>query len=174
MNQDHPNPTIKVFFKIIATLAVIALILSASRLFLSTSDRQASEFYTYNLNVSSQMIAYLSVVVMAILAIVIGSFLMKDYDVIGTPLLFGGLLPLIFMSILGYLSKYSGLLSGYRQGVDPVVEFVLTMVIAIDWIMLIVYAWRSYPGKSVNKIESGTVAPPGNQNSPNLDNLLPH
>jgi len=137
--NNNQNSAGKTLFKLAGAAAIIALILSISRLFLSTSDRGMTEFFTYNLAYSSQMAAFLSVIMIAILLVIIGSLLSKEYDIFGTPMVIGGILSLIYVTAAAYL------IQSFSRGVGDNValgEFVLTAIIAVEWFMLVIFAWR--------------------------------
>lgn len=163
----NENSTGKSFFIIAALVAVIALILSVSRLFLSSSDRTAVEgFWMYDITQSSQMVAFLSIIIISIPLIMIGSFIRKNYDIIGVPLMMGGLLTMIFETAVVFGVFY---LSSHYQQDTLVAEVVLTLVLAAEWLMLVVYLWQSE-----DKLMATPVATPHtpNPNPPTPDSEI--
>lgn len=155
--NNNQNSAGRVLFKLAAAAAIIALILSISRLFLSTSDRTMTEFFTYNLSFSSQMIAFLSVVMISILFVVIGSFLSREYDILGAPLVIGGVLSLIYVTTASYLIQSSTRGFGDNAALG---ETVLTAVIAAEWLMLVIFTWRGDSEVTTVEKHPAPVNPP--------------
>lgn len=178
------NSAGKSFFIVAALVAVIALILSISRLFLSSSDRTGIEgFFTYDLTVSSQMIAFLSIIIISIPLIMVGSFLKKEYDIVGIPLMLGGLLVMIFETVVVFANFYLG---SHGQADTMPAELVLTFVLAVEWLMLVIYLWQSEdklmtaPPSSAPPSETtptqqppATTPPPSIPPPPDLNSMLP-
>lgn len=168
MTNQSPG---KVFFQFAIAVAVVALIFSISRLFLSASDRGSSAYYYfYDLSVVSQMTAFLSIVVISILATILGAFLVKEYDIVGGPLLGGGLFSLILITIFAYAYQYFG--GEYFGGarVSGTAELVLTLVIGIEWFGLAAYCW--YMGAE-KKEPVSEQSPPSSPPEPPLQQSLP-
>lgn len=158
--NNNQNSAGKTLFKLAGAAAIIALILSISRLFLSTSDRGMTTFFTYNLAYSSQMTAFLAVIMISVLLVVIGALLSKEYDIFGTPMLIGGILSLVYVTAAAYLIQ-----SFSRGAGDNVAlgEFVLTAVIAVEWFMLVIFAWRMDPeieNQTSNQSSNNPTPPP--------------
>jgi hypothetical protein len=142
------NSTGKTLFILAGLVAVIALILSVSRLFLSTSDRNTIEgYWFYDITQTSQMMAFLSIMFVSVPLLLIGSFIRKNYDIIGLPLMIGGLLTMVFETTVVFAVFY---MSSHNQTDTMTAEIVLTFTIAIEWLMLVVYLW----------INEGKVAAP--------------
>jgi hypothetical protein len=141
MNQNH-NSLGRTIFQLAIAVAAIALVLSISRMFISQSERSGpgSDFFAYDLTIPSQMVAFLSVVVMSIVAIGIGTYLKKSYEVLSAPLVGGGLVTLIFITVLAYFGQIFGRSGYYGETFaanEVSAQLVLTLVIAIEWIGLI-------------------------------------
>ncbi len=148
-NTREEDNTPRVIFKMIATIVLVALVLSVSRIFLSLSDRGGLFlYYNYNVYISTQMMAFLSVVLISAVLLIVGAFLAKEYDVIGTPMLISGMFSLVFITIMAYFSK------GVRYGITNSEigmmqgEIVLTLAIVVEWIGLATYCWLHYPPTS--------------------------
>lgn len=161
--MNNQNSAGKTLFKLAASAAIIALVLSVSRLFLSSSDRSETFMFAYNLAQSSQMTAFLSVVLISLPFIIIGALISKEYDIIGVPMVIGGLASLIFITTAAYLVQS---FSRYQGGDNVAMgEFVLTSVIFLEWLILLIYTWKSEPqgGEQINQL---TNQPPSNQPPP--------
>ena len=153
--MSNSNSGVRTVFKIIAFIAVVALILSISRIPLSATDRDSVPlYYAYNLAIVSQMYAFLAAIAVAIVCIAIGALTYKHYDVIGVPLVAGGLATLIVLTVMAYFIQAFGkhIIGENAQ----TAELVLTIVIGIEWIMLVAYAWKVYPAD--DKISSSPPA----------------
>ena len=163
--MNNQNSAGKTLFELAASAAIIALVLSVSRLFLSSSDRSETFMFAYNLAQSSQMTAFLSVVLISLPFIIIGAFLAKEYDIIGVPMVIGGLASLIFITTAAYLVQSFS----RSQGGDNVAmgEFVLTSVIFLEWLMLLIYTWKS-DSQREEQINQPTKHPPSNHPTPQI------
>ena len=142
--SEQKTPIGKLLIQIAATIAIIGLILSISRLFLAESERQSIIFwYAYNLTIVSQMTAFLSVIFISVLFIIAGIFLNKShYDILGYPLIVGSLITLIFISLLAYGLQSAGWAYGVSEWQNaPLAELVLALVIGLEWLSLLIYCW---------------------------------
>jgi len=157
----NENRWAKSVFKFVATLAIIALIFSLSRIYLTNADREGSAMvYAYDLAVPSQMYAFLTIVVVSILAIIAGVFSRKIYDIIGDALLYAGALSLLVITIVAYLVRAFEVPSsevGFSNRVMG--EVVLTLVLGIEWLGLLIYCFLSEKNPPTT-LPSPTVPPP--------------
>lgn len=177
MNSNQ-NSAGRSLFKIAVSVAVVALILSISRLFLSSSDRTSTAFYfAYDLSVSFQMMAFISVIIISIGFLLIGSLIMKEYDIIGVPLAIGGLFSLIAITVMCYLTQSYDHFKGPNS---TLAELVLTTVIGIEWLMLLIYIWKIYPVEGDNQIPPVSTTTPQSIPTqqpptapPDLNSMLP-
>lgn len=136
-------------FKVITTVAVVALIVSVGRLFLDNTGRMYSTgdyYFDYVLGNAPGLSAFIATIVLAGLSILAGTYASKRYDVIGTPLKYGGLISLILVTALTYLTNkysYTVSLNSQTNTMGSAPSIVLTLVIFFEWIALIVYSWRA-------------------------------
>jgi uncharacterized membrane protein len=158
-SQNSPSAGRGLFMAAIAVV-IIAFIFSASRLLLSSSDRESTTFFNYNLAYSSQMAAFLVVVMLSVVSIVLG-VLLKEYEFFAKPLLYGGLLPLAYITIAAYLTQEFSSEVGENVITG---QYVLTAVMALEWLMLVVFSLKIDPKLAEEALEK--MKKPGSSQPP--------
>jgi len=136
----------KSIFKFAAVIAVFALIISASRLPLTTSERSSTPLWTYNLNDSDQLSAFLIVIVMSGVCIALGKFMFKDNDVIAHPLVVGGTIAMMLITILAYFinSLFISNIGSWSSKAITDGDYAFVTVLVLEWLAVMYYAWNKY------------------------------
>lgn len=156
--MNNNNNAAAILFKIITTIAVLALIISVSRLFLGNADRAystGSYYFDYVLTNVPGMSAFIATILLSVVSLMGGVYASKRYEVIGVPLKYGGLLALILVTVLTYLTNkyeyhdYENLAVGTVS--STAASVVLTFVILVEWLALMYYAWKSEQVSVVNE-----------------------
>lgn len=134
-------------FNLVATIAILALLLSIGRLFISSSDRSTLDaIYDYRLSSSSQAAGFVWTILLSFVAIIGGYLTEKSYSIISKPLKLGGLIAMFIVTVFSYWPN-SQVLNTSLHGMSHSSSKVLVSMLVLEWIALVLYCWLGYENR---------------------------